>query len=667
MKRLVIVCLGSNTGYEIKSQINKIIGDKVTINVVLISELTKADIKCDLVIFTSEYVAELGLKYIKENISYLIAKRVINHKNIEKLISLKNGTEVLLVNDGEISALEAIEQLRSIGLDHVKYFPYYPGCSEYPRLEIAVTPGEVLHIPKFIRTTINIGSRILDIKTIYEIISKLKIKDVLGQSLVTEYIKDIVEISRAIESNRRSVIESQKLLETILNSVESGIAYTDKDGRIISVNLKFESIFGKKRKDLLNKKITFFLNSIDIFSDENKSIILEVSGKEVLIDINLVNYEEKCGYLITVNYTDKISKLDHKIRRNYERKLTKKLHTFKDYLTINKSVKEMIKRAERFSKTDSTILIQGENGTGKEILAQAIHMNSYRRRNVFIPINITAIAPSLLESELFGYEEGAFTGAKKGGKPGIFEIASGGTVFIDEIGDAPLNFQVKLLRVLEEKRIRRVGALDEIPIDVRIIAATNKNLLKLINEGKFREDLFFRLNILPLKTIPLRNRKEDIRYLLIHFANISFGSGKINSLKDILEDETIEFLENYRWRGNVRELINLVEYLSFVYENKKISLSSLPYYMLENEIDTQNITLDENELWVLKEIEKNGDFGIGRNSLSRISKKHGIDLGEGKIRSIIKKMKERGLIIQKNGKRGCVITQKGIWTLEFYK
>ncbi len=171
--------------------------------------------------------------------------------------------------------------------------------------------------------------------------------------------------------------------------------------------------------------------------------------------------------------------------------LNRNLHSFKDYLTINKDALNIIKRAEKFSKTDATILIQGENGTGKEILAQGIHMSSFRNNSIFVPINMTTISSNLLESELFGYEEGTFTGALKGGKIGLFEMADGGTVFIDEIGDTPLDVQAKLLRVLEEKRIRRVGGIEEIPIDVRIIAATNKNLLDLVDKGQFRLDLFF--------------------------------------------------------------------------------------------------------------------------------------------------------------------------------
>lgn len=664
MKKLIVVSVGSSTGHKVAEQLRDLIGEKVIVEVVLMSRVSEANLKCDLALFTSDFIAKMTYGYFEGKPPYLIANRVINHKNIEKVISLPAGTEVLLVNDGESTAFQAIKQLIEIGLDHVKYYPYYPGYHEYLELEIAITPGEAALAPPWVGELIDIGTRILDIRTIYEIVDILEIDEVLKGSLVTEYIRDIVEISRAIDVNRQSARESEKLLETILNSVESGIAYVDNKERIISVNSKFASMFGKKKKDLLMKKISNIIEFIDIYNRGNRSSITKIEGREVLIDIEEIIFQEKSGYLITINYTDKISKLDHKIRRNYEKRITRKFYSFEDYLTVNKRVKDILKKAEKFSKTDGTILIQGENGTGKEVIAQAVHRNSYRRKNAFVPVNITAIASSLLESELFGYEEGAFTGAKKGGKAGLFEIANGGTIFIDELGDVPLDFQVKLLRVLEEKRIRRVGAIEEIPVDVRVIAATNKNLIKLIDRGEFREDLFFRLNRLPLKTIPLRHRKEDIGYLLMHFIKIYFNKINIKSLDELFEKETKEFLEKYRWRGNVRELINLVEYLSLIYEDEKIDFSSLPPYMIEDKFREKRILLDSNELWVLEQIGKNS--GIGRTTLFRLSEKEDVGLGEGKIRGIIKRLKKKELVKQSNGTRGLIVSDIGFKILEDY-
>lgn len=223
--------------------------------------------------------------------------------------------------------------------------------------------------------------------------------------------------------------------------------------------------------------------------------------------------------------------------------------------------------AQKIATRDSTVLIQGESGTGKELLAQAIHNASLRADKPFVAVNFAALSSSILESELFGYEEGAFMGAKKGGKRGLFEEAHQGTIFMDEIGDAPLDLQVKLLRVLQEGVIRKVGGNEQIPIDVRIIAATNVNLEEKVQEGTFRQDLDYRLNVLPLQTIPLRERREDILLLLHHYIN-KFSDDEIYHVNEYLEKETIDFLQHHPWPGNVRELVNVVTPEGKTYVNR---------------------------------------------------------------------------------------------------
>ncbi|MEG2437720.1 MAG: sigma 54-interacting transcriptional regulator, partial [Cetobacterium sp.] len=256
--------------------------------------------------------------------------------------------------------------------------------------------------------------------------------------------------------------------------------------------------------------------------------------------------------------------------------------------------------------------------TGKEVLAQAIHNESLRCDYPFIAVNFAALSENLIESELFGYEEGAFTGARKGGKEGLFKKAHKGTLFLDEIGDAPLHIQARLLRVLQEREITPVGGTDIIPVDIRIIAATNKNLLNEVKNKNFREDLYYRLNVMPIYTIPLRNRIEDISITLNHY--ISKFNKKDNN-DNFFENEVIELLENYNWPGNVRELINIVEYLSVIKEeNLKIKVENLPKYILDNINQDRYISesfLNEDELWVLESIYKYD--GIGRRNLSIMS------------------------------------------------
>lgn len=598
-----------------------------------------------------------------QSIPKMIAKRVINHKNIREIISVEEDTDVLLINNSYESTMEAIQQLIELGLDHIRYNPYYPGCGSYPNLEIVITPGEGQLAPYKPKKLIDIESRILDIETIHSLARNLGLEQYLKGSMVTDYIRDIVEISRSIEESRRSSFESQQILQQIVNNLEYGVAFIDNEGRIASINSKFEYIFGHKKKDLLGKNLDSLVADNQILLKDNSTFLTKIENKEVLMEIREVNFSKNFGYILMLKYDSFSFKPELKPENMKNRYIKRNLLNFDDYLTINKDVKNIISRAKKFAKSDGTVLITGENGTGKEILAQAIHVNSYRNKNVFVPINITTLTSNLVESELFGYEEGTFTGAIKGGKPGIFEIANGGTIFIDEIGDVPLSVQTKLLRVLEEKRIRRVGGVDELSIDVRVIAATNKNLLRLVEKNKFKLDLFFRLNILPLEAIPLRNRKEDIEYLLKHFINLA--NKKIDLLNEFFENETIDFLNQYSWPGNVRELLNLVEYLVLIYEGEKIGVSSLHSYMHEG-VKEERIILDEGKLWVLKQFEKHNDMPLGRAKLTEFAKDVGSEIGEGKIRSILKDLSNMELI-KSYGPVGSKITDRGKKALENYK
>lgn len=244
--------------------------------------------------------------------------------------------------------------------------------------------------------------------------------------------------------------------------------------------------------------------------------------------------------------------------RNLMRNLTSSLPmTFADIPFVSSLMVKVVGQARRYAASDSTILINGETGTGKELFARALHSASGRASAAFVPINCAAIPDTLLESELFGYVEGAFTGAVKGGKPGLFELASGGTVFLDEVGDVSAHLQVKLLRVLQEQRVRRVGSNKEVDIDVRIIAATNRSLEKMVADKTFREDLFYRLNVIPLQIPPLRERLEDIRLLSELF--LKRYAEKLQHPVKGFSPAAMQRLESYNWPGNVRELKNIIE------------------------------------------------------------------------------------------------------------
>lgn len=317
------------------------------------------------------------------------------------------------------------------------------------------------------------------------------------------------------------------------------------------------------------------------------------------------------------------------------------IYTFDKIIGIDKNFTNTIEYAKKISNSKSTVLITGESGTGKEVFAQAIHNYSSRRDMHFIAVNCGAIPSNLIESELFGYEEGAFTGAKKGGNAGKFEIADGGSIFLDEIGEMPLEMQVRLLRVIEEGVISRIGSSKQITANFRIIAATNKDLKEEVSRGNFRKDLFYRLNVLPIYLPPLRNRKEDIPLLVDYYMNkISkkLSRNKVQIDKDLMK----KFLQ-YQWPGNIRELQNIIELM--------INTENVPKDILQQ--CKSNIVVEKNTIEVsmkledmkLENVEKNhiikvlksfsgnislaaNAMGIGRNTLYRKMKKYHIECSD---------------------------------------
>jgi len=432
--------------------------------------------------------------------------------------------------------------------------------------------------------------------------------------------------------------------ETIMDSIPSGIMTVDLEGNIKSINSYVTKMFGYNKdemrkikawklfegwgkvKEALCLQNTFLDEDVFVNSRRNKlqfnlSAYPILDDRQNVIDIVLIFKEVK-----------KVRKLANKIMGRQA------IYTFDKIIGKNKEFLGTIEFAKKVSDSKSTILIMGESGTGKEIFAQAIHNYSDRQEEPFIALNCGAIPKNLIESELFGYEEGAFTGAKQGGQPGKFEIADGGTIFLDEIGEMPLDMQTRLLRVIEEGTVSRVGSSNEILVNVRIIAATNKDLTEEVKKGNFRKDLFYRLNVLPLRLPPLRQRKEDIPLLIDYFMNRI--SERLNKKKvDILE-EHIEYLMGYEWPGNVRELENFIElvinteYIPINMNKKDIKLDMR---LIVNNDDDECCKLDQVEkehiVRVLKKCKGNitltaKKLGIGRNTLYRKLNKYKIDYSE---------------------------------------
>lgn len=395
-----------------------------------------------------------------------------------------------------------------------------------------------------------------------------------------EQISDLISSKAREEMEKHQMINMIEILKDIIDKIDQGVIIISQDNKIIRTNNKAERI-------------------LDIGNKENKEIIVRETGSEIL---NLNEYEISFNGKIHkiigedfilksggLSYEQVLIFTDLNSLMNLGGTVTKENLGLNHIIGDSTYVKELKRTVRKIGSSTSTVLITGESGTGKELFARSIHMESERSDSAFVAINCAAIPEALLESELFGYVKGAFTGADPKGKIGKVEFANNGTLFLDEIGDMPLYLQSKLLRVLEQREIVRLGSNKPISVDVRIIAATNKDLHRLIEEGMFREDLYYRLNVIPFIIPPLRNRKEDIVILTNYFID---KYGKLFKKNNVVFDRDImEVFSNYEWPGNVRELENIVEYImNMVGKNGRATKDILPEKLL------QGIKKDNGEL-----------------------------------------------------------------------
>ena len=394
----------------------------------------------------------------------------------------------------------------------------------------------------------------------------------------------------------------KKKLEILLNGMNKAVVSIDKEGNIDKYNVKFKEIFNMKYDNIEGENIFQLLDfikkpSINDFKKHKTGVFYYKENSRNLkgiYNVSEIAVKNKLkGYVIDFIENKDAIKNYNKINKDYK-------ITLDNIISESEIMEHTKQKALIASKSNSTVLITGESGTGKELFARAIHNHSDRADNTFVTVNCAAIPDNLLESELFGYEEGAFTGAKKGGKLGKFEIAHKGTIFLDEIGDMSLHLQGKLLRVLQERELDKIGGKSNILIDVRVIAATNKNLVELVAKGQFREDLYYRLNVIPITLPALRQRKDDIPLLIDYM--IKEYAHKLN--KDVIgiEDDAKKTLIDYSWPGNVRELQNVIEYSINMSNSSLLNLDIIPNNIKSKYYDEKSNKYEE--IRTLEDLEK---------------------------------------------------------------
>lgn len=423
-------------------------------------------------------------------------------------------------------------------------------------------------------------------------------------------IKRALILANQIAQDRILIREKAKVLNAVINASDDGILFVNREGIIESCNPTAEKIFEVQENTIIGKKVAEIKKS-KLFDILNQQVIYSGKKGQLTLHNLVITYEpvfvnnKKVGTVVTCQEFSQIQKLENKIRRELHAKGLVAKFNFQDIYYKSDKMKEIIDLAKIYAQTNSTVLIIGESGTGKELIAQGIHNASKRKAGPFVAVNCAALPENLLESELFGYAEGAFTGASKGGRQGLFELAHGGTIFLDEIGEIPQYIQTRLLRVLQEKEVMRVGGDRVTPVDIRVIAATNRKLWSLVKEGKFRSDLYFRLSVLHLEIPPLCERKEDIPILVTHHLQ---KLGSILTFEDLSPDLQ-NFFMTYPWPGNIRQLENVVERLYLRLNSLKSDKEFIEEIMKETEYTPEMLKSESEDSLIInqgtmEEIEK---------------------------------------------------------------
>ena len=525
MKKVQIVYYSRNDWIiidHIKKNLEDVFENSVQFQNAFLEELgenEKLDGDLFLVLY-DDYIYSVS-KHISNLNNIVTITRGINRKHITELITIKNPTDILIVNDDNFSTLQTTYTLQGLGLNHITFIPYNKALDKnnyYNNIKIAITPNAVSSIPDYIDKVINIGYREVGYDTLIKIMQKLRIDSDLVYVNILKRMNDIVEPNSNTRTNDliNSYLKGEMLNKIISNNNE-GVLLTDSKFNLVYSNESANMIFNIKESNLTNNLSDFIDRSLydNIFNSDFKNKYMKINEEMYAIKKTSVKIMDMIiGYSFFFGHEKSIRDLEINLKSLFIEKGQFAKYSFKDILYSSKAMDNCINLAKQASLTNYTILIQRERGTGKKLITQSIHNYSYRKKAPFVAINCAALPETLLESELFGYEGGSFTGAKKNGKLGLFEQANTGTIFLDEIGDISQNLQRQLLRVIQERQIMRIGSDRLIDIDVRIIVATNKILLDEVHKNNFRSDLYYRLNVIPINIPTLKERKKDILIIL---------------------------------------------------------------------------------------------------------------------------------------------------------
>lgn len=680
-KRISVVSLDPRAGESYGKEVKSLFGDYADISVynVLDGSATGVLPRADLfVVSTDAYgSAEEVARHIPMDCQTMAVEVSFRWSELRKLKEIPEGTKVLFVNMTQAMAREAITQLNQFGINHLHLIPFYPGAVLEEDVRMAVTPDEMRYVPEEIETKINLGQRPCTSGMMIEIALRLELEFLLETGPFKEYFRAIATNNYSFDQMFAKSIRLESQFHILMEILEEGVIGINECGEIFACSHHAEEITRVSSPLIMGSRAEKVFPYIDFSKclKEKSRIdaqVKKIHGVNVSVEVVPVLRQDVCvgAFAILQRFND-MEVRQSELRKQLLHKGHYAKYDFHHIIGHSQAIRKAKDILKRMAASESPVLLIGETGTGKELFAHALHQASRRKKEPFVAVNVAAFPENLLESELFGYEEGAFTGAKKGGRPGLLEFAHKGTLFLDEVEGMSPMLQVKLLRVLQEREIMRVGGSRVISIDVRIVAATNELLEQKVEEGAFRRDLYYRLNTLPIMIPSLAERDEDMFLLIEHFKEELGGEFS-------LTEPVHRFLREYSWPGNIRELRNVVEY--FIYTgHKQISMEDLPPTVLKHgplklrpvlppSSANQNSpgkagekTHTEAFWFVLEQLyaaAREGTF-VGREKLLAKARECRMPLSQQEVRNVLAQMAADGLARVGRGRGGSRLTGKG--------
>lgn len=676
-KNVAVISLDAYAGQFYAQQVQKLFSDRIAVCSYSVRDGSVEHMprKYDLYMVTTDAFDSLGdmHRYVPIDGEMMEIHVTLRWDVVHRLQALPAGKKVLFVNLSDKMCREAVTRLNQLGVNQLDFDLYHPGAPEpdMSQYDFVITPQETRYVPAGAREIIDIGQRVCDSSTMIEAALRLGFEELLETPEFEQYQRDVAANTYSFDRVFARGLRLESQFEILMEILDEGIVGVNERGEVFASNHKLEEITGIPGARALQhpaSEVYPFVPFARCLAERapQPAQVVSANGVNMNVAVAPVLRGGACiGAFATVQRFSDAENRQNELRSQLLHKGYRAKYTFDDVVGQSPAIRRCITILKKMSLTQLPVLLIGETGTGKELFAHAVHNASPRANGPFVAISCAAMPENLLESELFGYEEGAFTGARKGGKPGLFEFAHKGTLFLDEVEGMSTALQCKLLRVLQEREIMRVGGNRIVSVDVRIVAATNENLDKMVEEGTFRRDLYYRLNTLPVLIPPLREREGDLLLLIDHFRK---GIGASFTLSPELE----RLLLTHQWRGNIRELRNVVEYFSYT-GSPVVGPEELPptfHYLPAGLPEAGGAGAQpprladcpqEDERFVLSRLYQADREGrsLGRDAILAAAKAAGLPCSQQEVRRILSALDQAGLARVSRGRGGTRLTPAG--------